>query len=177
MNALGISLLWMALQVTVFCLAGAGAYLVARRHGPAWGAVVLCGALVITVGIAALSFSPWPRWWTLGDARAAARPFETTTDAEIDSPGRPTIPATISTTAATAEAGGDFETSAGFLTRVFGRFKAELVDEPRARLNVDPIIHRQRAAELSWLTNLVPASTAGNGAGRPGWPPASSPAP
>ena len=36
MNALGISLGWVALQVSLFCLAGAGAYFVAQRRQPGW---------------------------------------------------------------------------------------------------------------------------------------------
>jgi beta-lactamase regulating signal transducer with metallopeptidase domain len=70
MNALGIVLAWTAVQVTLFCLAGTGVYLVTRRH--ASGASVLCGILIITVGIAAFAFSPWPRWWT-ADLRPVAQ--------------------------------------------------------------------------------------------------------
>lgn len=72
MNALGIVLVWMSLQVTLFGLAGAAVYIVARRLHPASGAAVLSGVLLLTVGIAALSISPWPRWLTLADGRVAA---------------------------------------------------------------------------------------------------------
>ncbi|HVA50132.1 MAG TPA: M56 family metallopeptidase [Pirellulales bacterium] len=70
---MGISLAWTALQVTLFCLAGAGAYLLARRRYLTCGASLLCGVLVVTVGLAALSFSPWPRWWTPAGARPTAQ--------------------------------------------------------------------------------------------------------
>ncbi|MGH7134304.1 MAG: M56 family metallopeptidase, partial [Pirellulales bacterium] len=70
MNALGIVLAWTALQVTLFCLAGIGVYFIARRR--ASGASVLCGTLIVTVGIAVVSISPWPRWWTV-DLRPVAR--------------------------------------------------------------------------------------------------------
>lgn len=70
MNALGIAIAWTALQVTLFCLAGIGVYLVARRR--ASGASALCGTLIVTVGIALVSVSPWPRWWTV-DLRPVAR--------------------------------------------------------------------------------------------------------
>ena len=71
MNALGIALLWTALQVSLFCLAGTAAYLASRRIHRAWAASLLCGVLLIAAGIAAFSFSPWPRWWTLPDVRPA----------------------------------------------------------------------------------------------------------
>ncbi|HEV3342325.1 MAG TPA: M56 family metallopeptidase [Pirellulales bacterium] len=72
MNALGISLAWTAVQVTLFCLVGTVVYLAARRR-PASRAGVLCGTLIVTVGITALSVSPWPRWWTVTDFRLAVR--------------------------------------------------------------------------------------------------------
>lgn len=71
MNALGMVLVWTALQVTVFCLAGAALYLASRRLHAAWQAALLFGVLMITVGIAALSISPWPCWLTLAEARLA----------------------------------------------------------------------------------------------------------
>jgi len=73
MNTLGLALIWTALQVTIFCVAGSFLYFVARRRHPARGAAALCGVLLTTVGIAALSFSPWPRWWTMADERHVAR--------------------------------------------------------------------------------------------------------
>jgi hypothetical protein len=72
MNALGISLAWTAVQVTLFCLAGTVVYLAARRR-PTSGAGVLCGTLVVTIGIAALSVSPWPRWSIAADFCLAGR--------------------------------------------------------------------------------------------------------
>jgi beta-lactamase regulating signal transducer with metallopeptidase domain len=74
MNALGISLAWNAVQVTLFCLIGTGVYLIARRRLRS-GASVLCGILIMTWAIAAVSVSPWPRWWT-ADFRLPASSLE-----------------------------------------------------------------------------------------------------
>jgi beta-lactamase regulating signal transducer with metallopeptidase domain len=66
MNTLGWLLAWTGLQVSVFCTAGIGLYLVARRRNPAAGAWAAGAVLMVTIGISALSLSPWPRWWTVG---------------------------------------------------------------------------------------------------------------
>ncbi len=65
MNALGIQWLWMALQVSVFCVAGALLYLIARRRNPARGAWTAGTALALALGMSALAVSPWPQWWSL----------------------------------------------------------------------------------------------------------------
>ncbi len=70
MNALGLLLVWTALQVSVFCLAGIGLYTVARRLSPATGAWAAGAALAMAVGISALALSPWPHWWSLNAAEA-----------------------------------------------------------------------------------------------------------
>ena len=70
MNAIGLLLVWTALQVSVFCLAGIGLYAVARRRSPAAGAWAAGAALAMAVGISALALSPWPHWWSLDSAAA-----------------------------------------------------------------------------------------------------------
>jgi hypothetical protein len=96
MNALGISLVWIAVQVTLFCLAGTAVYLIARRRS-ASGASVLCGILVLTVGIAALSVSPWPSWWTLNDLHV---PVRKSGSATAETPLREKSPSTDATNGA-----------------------------------------------------------------------------
>lgn len=97
MNTLGLSLLWTTLQVTLFCLAGGCLHLAARRRHPTWGAAVLCGALLTTVGIASLSFSPWPRWWTLAIAPQLTGGSEATNIAATPRVGQPLSVTQLST--------------------------------------------------------------------------------
>jgi len=73
MNAIGLLLVWTAVQVSVFCLAGIGLYAVARRRSPAAGAWAAGTALALAVGISALALSPWPRWWSLDAAEPTAQ--------------------------------------------------------------------------------------------------------
>ncbi|MEX2121161.1 MAG: DUF1559 domain-containing protein [Pirellulales bacterium] len=65
MNALGIALVWGAVQVTLFTLVAAAVYCVARRRGPAAGSLAALSSLVVVLGISALTLSPWPRWYNL----------------------------------------------------------------------------------------------------------------
>ena len=74
MNALGITLIWSALQATLFCLAGTALYFLARRRDPALGASTLCAVLAMAAALAGTAISPWPRWRILSDAgRAVSR--------------------------------------------------------------------------------------------------------
>ncbi len=72
MNVLGLQLVWVALQVTAFCLAAIALYLVARRRNPASGAWLAGAALAMTVLFTALALSPWPHWWSLETAAETA---------------------------------------------------------------------------------------------------------
>jgi beta-lactamase regulating signal transducer with metallopeptidase domain len=63
MNSLGAALVWGVAQVTLFALAGALVYALARRRGPASGALAALGTLMGVIAISALVASPWPRWW------------------------------------------------------------------------------------------------------------------
>lgn len=65
MNAFAARLLWGVLQVTLFTLAGLAVYLLARRRGPAAGALAAAACLSMAVGVSALALAPWPHWYTL----------------------------------------------------------------------------------------------------------------
>ncbi|MEX0713199.1 MAG: M56 family metallopeptidase [Pirellulales bacterium] len=73
MNALGIALVWGAVQLTLFTLVAAAVYCVARRRGPAAGSLAALSSLVVALGISALTLSPWPRWYNL----ARQKPLDT----------------------------------------------------------------------------------------------------
>lgn len=62
MNALAARVLWGVLQVSLFSLAGLAVYLLARRRGPAAGALAAAACLLMAVGVSALALAPWPRW-------------------------------------------------------------------------------------------------------------------
>ena len=130
MNALGISLAWTAVQVTLFCLAGTVMYLVARRR--ASGASILCAILLATVLIAILAASPWPRWW-IADLRPAFHRSEAAMPvAENPSPMQPAA-AGVADQAEVKVA--TFPVRAGLLERLSGmwnRLHNELADSPRA---------------------------------------------
>ncbi|MEX0678724.1 MAG: M56 family metallopeptidase [Pirellulales bacterium] len=89
MNAIGLLLVWTALQVSVFCLAGIVLYLVARRRNPATGAWAAGAALAMAVGISALALSPWPRWWSIDSAAATSVATPDTDDREEPTDERP----------------------------------------------------------------------------------------
>ena len=62
MNALGITLLWCALQVSLAAVVCGLLYLAIRRLAPSAGSLVALGSLLIVVALSAMAFSPWPRW-------------------------------------------------------------------------------------------------------------------
>lgn len=88
MNEIGISLLWCAVQATLYLLVGASVYAVMRRLGPASGAAVAGSTLVVLCGVSAAAFSPWPRWWTLSadDASRSVQNSPTTAATEGTDP-------------------------------------------------------------------------------------------
>ena len=71
MNALVPSLLWSAVQVTMFTAAGMLLYVAVRRLGPAAGSLVASALLLTTIGISALALSPWPHWFAWAPAAGA----------------------------------------------------------------------------------------------------------
>ena len=54
MNALGIALVWCALQVTLVGAASAGLYLLVRRLRPAAGVIIVLASLASVVALSAL---------------------------------------------------------------------------------------------------------------------------
>ncbi|HUY89166.1 MAG TPA: M56 family metallopeptidase [Pirellulales bacterium] len=65
MNAFAARVLWGIFQVTLFTVAGLVVYLLARRRGPAAGALAAAACLLMAVGVSALALAPWPHWYTL----------------------------------------------------------------------------------------------------------------
>ena len=63
MNAIGASLVWSGVQVTLLVLAGGVVYAVLRRRSPAAGSLAALALLVIAIGFSLLAISPWPNWW------------------------------------------------------------------------------------------------------------------
>lgn len=62
MNYLGLTLLWCAIQVTIFAVASAALYLSMRKRSPAARSTVLATSLVSVILLTCLAWSPWPRW-------------------------------------------------------------------------------------------------------------------
>lgn len=86
MNELGISLVWLAGQVTLLCGVTAVIYLIARRRHPSAGAAAALTGLLLSAVLTLGVFSPWPRWSLRGEAGAAIKQPKTETSAEaVDS--------------------------------------------------------------------------------------------
>ena len=68
MNALGITLIGCALQVTAFVIAAALLYFAVRRWSQAAGGLITAASLLVIIAISGLAFSPWPHWdWGNGE--------------------------------------------------------------------------------------------------------------
>lgn len=76
MNALGIALVWCAIQVTLVAVLAAALYLVVQRAWPGSGGTLLLTTILTTVVLFVLALSPWPRW--IGHRSAASEPSEST---------------------------------------------------------------------------------------------------
>jgi prepilin-type processing-associated H-X9-DG protein len=72
MNGLGSSLVWGAIQVTLFCVVGAFVYVLSRRRGPSTGALVAFAVVLLVFAVSLLALSPWPHWWDLNPQIAGA---------------------------------------------------------------------------------------------------------
>ncbi|HUY92369.1 MAG TPA: M56 family metallopeptidase [Pirellulales bacterium] len=164
MNALGISLVWMALQTSLFCLAATGLYLFARRRHPALGASTLCGVLLITVGIATLSFGPWPRWRTLADLGPTGPTADAAAKTELHRAEQSSSP--ISASAADADSASDHGASppnAGvlnLLSGIWGAVRSQVQNQLDVGSRVDLNAHRWR-----WPAWLAAVMLAGVGIG------------
>lgn len=64
MHQLGISLLWLALQVTFVSVAALVIYGMTKRLGPRTRSFLLSCSVGMTLLLALFAFSPWPRWQT-----------------------------------------------------------------------------------------------------------------
>ena len=62
MNELGLTLVWCAVQVTVFGTVAGLLYLSMRRRSPASRSTVLTSTLLSVILLSVLAWSPWPRW-------------------------------------------------------------------------------------------------------------------
>ena len=71
MNAFGLALIWVSLQVSVLCLVAMAVYLIARRGSPNAGAAATLSGLLLVVLLSAVALSPWPRW-SYGEATSPA---------------------------------------------------------------------------------------------------------
>ena len=71
MNALGITLLWCGLQVTVVGTLACVVYVTCRKLGPAGRSTIALTGLLTVVGLSAIAFSPWP-WWDFSQWTASA---------------------------------------------------------------------------------------------------------
>lgn len=70
MNAFGLALVWVSLQVSVLCLLAMAVYLIARRGSPNAGAAATLSGLLLVVLLSVVAFSPWPHW-SYGDNSVA----------------------------------------------------------------------------------------------------------
>ncbi len=71
MNDLGLIVLGAAARATVLAAIGLILAAALRRRGPEAGASASLASLAVLVGVSALAVSPWPRWWSPGDAPTA----------------------------------------------------------------------------------------------------------
>jgi hypothetical protein len=60
MNALGTSLVWLAIQVTLLSAATAVVYLLVRRRRPSAGAAAILSGLLLSAVLTLGFISPWP---------------------------------------------------------------------------------------------------------------------
>ncbi|WP_298860049.1 DUF1559 domain-containing protein [uncultured Gimesia sp.] len=62
MHEIGVSVIWLSFQVTIVAVASALLYLAVRRRGPLLRSLVISSSMLVVLLLAALAFSPWPRW-------------------------------------------------------------------------------------------------------------------
>ena len=62
MHDLYTAILWGVIQTTLFAIAAAVVYLIARRFGPRVGVTTAFTTLMVMFVLALMSLSPWPRW-------------------------------------------------------------------------------------------------------------------
>ena len=94
MNSLGITLIWLTVQVTILALVGLGLTYLAARHRPGAGASTALATLLATALLAMLAVCPLPSWWTwdMGPAGEAA-PTSSNPAGNTDSPAQASLQA------------------------------------------------------------------------------------
>lgn len=76
MHTFGISLLWLCLQVTIVALSGVVIYWSTKRLGSRTQSFVLSSSIGMTLLLALLAFSPWPRWQSSWNAETVIEKTE-----------------------------------------------------------------------------------------------------
>jgi len=114
MNAWSETMLWCAVQVTLFATAASLVYLATRRLGPAIAARCVLGTLVVVALLTLIAPSPWPSW--LGARSATAHLAGSDSGATAGSPSSAEQTSSPVDTASSADESGattDLSSSAG----------------------------------------------------------------
>ena len=141
MNEFGISIVWLALQVSVLCLVTALLYVVFRKGNPRTRGVLMQSSLLLVVPLSIVAFVPWPSWLDQSDdppSVAATTSSVSTSPVATDDSVEPD-----SDSATQRSAGGVFETT----TEFFRSFGEELQTQSNVELDGQPT----HIAWKSWL--------------------------
>jgi beta-lactamase regulating signal transducer with metallopeptidase domain len=93
MNTLGITLVWLAVQVTILALAGIALTTHMARRAPGAGGATALATLIAILLLTILAACPLPSWWTVrADAKAAATPPPANTTGNPDHPAPESMP-------------------------------------------------------------------------------------
>lgn len=72
MNELGVTLLWLSLQITALCVVAVTVYAFARRGNPKVGAAAMLSALLLISALSVAAFAPGPSWMDHEEVAARA---------------------------------------------------------------------------------------------------------
>jgi beta-lactamase regulating signal transducer with metallopeptidase domain len=78
MNDLGVTLVWLSLQITALCLVAAAVYWLARRGNPKVGAAATLSALLLISALSVAAFAPGPNWMSVEEAAVETTAAEVT---------------------------------------------------------------------------------------------------
>src|SRR5215831_11683790 len=101
MNAVTASIFWMTVQIAVFSLLGLAAFVAMRRRGPRAATACAATVLGLTLPLAMMIASPWPRW-IAHQPEPSARLHQPDAQARV-TPKVPAAAATDNQTSALAE--------------------------------------------------------------------------
>ena len=96
MNELGVTLVWLSLQITALCLVAAAVYGLARRGNPKVGAAATLSALLLISALSVAAFAPGPNWMS-GEAAAVETTAAGATGSGVEAPDS-TLPAQTAST-------------------------------------------------------------------------------